>query len=140
MSKFQLPNEFETKTLTIEGNDVSGLLVSLSVFENIYTPLVTGSVTLVESDSAKFIEDYKIEGVEEFEAEFETGKDSYKFKGVLNGLRNKSNDQAKTMYTFDFTTEEVRKNEETFITKAFRDKQPKDIVQEMIKKMKFTEP
>ena len=64
MSKFQLPNEFETKTLTIDGNDVSGLLVSLSVFENIYTPLVTGHVTLVESDSAKFIEDYKIEAVE----------------------------------------------------------------------------
>ena len=58
-----------------------------------------------------------------------------KFEGYLNGLRNKSNEQQFTMYTFDFTTEEVRKNEETFITKAYRDKQPKDIVQEMIEKM-----
>jgi hypothetical protein len=135
MSEFQLPNEFKTQTITIDGNDVSGLFVSLSVFENIYTPLVTGHITLVETDSAKFIEDYKIEGVEKFECEFKTGQDSYKFEGYLNGLRNKNNDQAKTMYTFDFTTEEVRKNEENFITKAYRDKQPKDIVQEMIEKM-----
>ena len=135
MSDFQLPNEFETQTLTIDGNDVSGLMVSLSVFENIYTPLVTGHVTLVEADSAKFIEKYKIEGVEKFECQFKTGDSDYKFEGYLNGLRNKANDQAKTMYTFDFTTEEVRKNEETFITKAYRDKQPKDIVTDMIDKM-----
>ena len=135
MSDFQTPTEFRTKTLTIDGNDIRGLMVSLSVFENIYTPIVTGHVTLMETDSAKFIEDYKIEGVEKFECEFETGKDSYKFEGYLNGLRNKANEQQFTMYTFDFTTEEVRKNEETFIVKAYRDKQPKDIVQEMIEKM-----
>ena len=135
MSDFQTPTEFRTKTLTIDGNDVRGLMVSLSVFENIFTPLITGHVTLIETDSAKFIEDYKIEGVEKFECEFETGQDSYKFEGYLNGLRNKSNEQQFTMYTFDFTTEEVRKNEETFIVKAYRDKQPKDIVQEMIEKM-----
>ena len=135
MSDFQTPTEFKTETLTIDGNDVRGLLVSLSVFENIYTPIVTGHVTLMETDSAKFIEDYQIEGVEKFECEFKTGQDSYSFEGYLNGLRNKSNDQQFTMYTFDFTTEEVRKNEETFITKAYRDKQPKDIVQDMIDKM-----
>ena len=84
MSEFQLPNEFKTQTITIDGNDVSGLFVSLSVFENIYTPLVTGHITLVETDSAKFIEDYKIEGVEKFECEFKTGQDSYKFEGYLS--------------------------------------------------------
>lgn len=135
MSDFQTPTEFMTEKLTIDGNDVRGLFVSLSVFENIYTPLVTGHVTLIETDAAKFIEKYKIEGVEKFEAEFKTGKDSYTFEGYLNGLRNKANEQQFTMYTFDFTTEEVRKNEETFIVKAYRDKQPKDIVQDMIKKM-----
>ena len=135
MSDFQMPTEFVCETLTIEGNDVRGLFQSLSVFENIFTPLITGHVTLMETDSAKFIEKYKIEGVEEFECEFKTGKDSYKFKGFLNGLRNKHNEQQFTMYTFDFTTEEVRKNEENFITKAYREKQPKDIVEEMIKKM-----
>ena len=135
MSQFDLPNEFECKQLTIDGNDVIGLFASLSVFENIYTPLVTGHVTLLETDTTKFIEQYKIEGVEKFQCEFKTGKDSYQFEGYLNGLRNKSNQEQYTAYTFDFTTEEVRKNEETFITKAYKEKTPKDIVSEMIEKM-----
>ena len=135
MSKFELPTEFECKSLKIDGNDVRGLFQTLAVFENIYTPLVTGSVTLLETDSAKFIEKYKIEGNEKFECEFETGKDSYKFDGYLNGLRNKANNMQFTTYTFDFTTEEVRKNEQEFITKAYKEKNPKDIVQDMIDKM-----
>jgi hypothetical protein len=135
MSNFDTPTEFGLSQLTIDGNDVRGLFVSLSVFENIYTPLVTGHVSLIETDEAKFIEKYKIEGVEKFQCEFKTGKDSYSFEGYLNGLRNKSNSQQITTYTFDFTTEEVRKNEETFITKAFKEKNPKDIVTEMIEKM-----
>ena len=109
MSKFETPTEFECKKLTIDGNDVRGLFQTLAVFENIYTPLVTGSVTLLETDKARFIEKYKIEGVEKLECEFETGKDSYTFEGYLNGLRNNNNMQF-TTYTFDFTTEEVRKN------------------------------
>lgn len=132
---YDTPTEFECTQLTIEGNDVRGLFLSLSVFENIYTPLVTGHVSLMETDSAKFIEKYKIEGVEKFQCEFKTGKDSYSFEGFLNGLRNKANSEQYTAYTFDFTTEEVRKNEETFITKAYKEKDPKDIVQDMIDKM-----
>ena len=104
MSSFETPTEFALSQLTIDGNDVKGLFVSLSVFENIYTPLVTGHVSLIESDEAKFIEKYKIEGVEKFQCEFKTGKDSYSFEGYLNGLRNKSNSQQITTYTFDFTT------------------------------------
>ena len=132
---YDLPTEYEFQSLTIDGNDVRGLFASLSVFENIYTPLITGSIVLLETDTAKFIEKYKIEGNEDFEFEVKTGKDSYSFKGVLNGLRNKANDQQFTAYTFDFTSKEVRKNEQTFILKAFREKNPKDIVTEMIEKM-----
>ena len=50
MSDFQLPTEFEIQSLDIDGNDVRGLFVSISVFENIYTPLITGSVVLMETD------------------------------------------------------------------------------------------
>ena len=78
---YDTPTEFECTQLTIEGNDVRGLFLSLSVFENIYTPLVTGHVSLMETDSAKFIEKYKIEGVEKFQCEFKTGKDSYSLRG-----------------------------------------------------------
>ena len=132
---FDLPTEFELQTLTIDGNDVTGLFASLSVFENVYSPLVTGHVTLLETDTARFIEKYKIEGVEDIEFNIKSAKDSYQFQGVLNGLRNKANDQQYTAYTFDFTTKEVRKNEQKFITKAFREKNPKDIVTEMIEKI-----
>ena len=132
---FDLPTEFEIQSLDIEGNDVSGLFVSLSVFENLYTPLITGHVTLLETDSAKFIEKYKIQGCEKFEFNIKSAQGSYKFDGFLNGLRNKVNDQQFTSYTFDFTTEEVRKNEQTFITKAYKEKDPKEIVSDMIEKM-----
>ena len=135
MSQFDLPTEFEMESCEIEGNDVRGLMASISVFESIYSPLITGHFTLMETDSAKFIEKYKIEGNEDFKFEVKTGKDSYMFEGVLNGLRNKANDQQFTQYTFDFTTEEVRKNESTFITKAYKEKDPKQIVEEMIQKM-----
>lgn len=135
MSNFDLPTEYDLQSVKIDGNDVSGLLVSLSVFENIYSPIITGHLTLLETDTAAFIEKYKIEGNEDIEFNVKSGKGSYNFEGVLNGVRNKVNDQQFTTYTFDFTTKEVRKNETTFITKAFKEKNPKDIVTEMIEKM-----
>ncbi len=36
------------------------------------------------------------------------------------------------MYTIDFTSKPVRKNEQEFVVKRFKDKAPKDIVEEMI--------
>ena len=135
MSNFDLPTEYDLQSVKIDGNDFSGLLVSLSVFENIYSPIITGHLTLLETDTAAFIEKYKIEGNEDIEFNVKSGKGSYNFEGVLNGVRNKVNDQQFTTYTFDFTTKEVRKNETTFITKSFKEKNPKDIVTEMIEKM-----
>ena len=132
---FDLPTEFELQELDIDGNDVLGLFASISVFENIYSPLITGHVTLLETDTARFIEKYKIEGNEKFKFNVKTAKDSYNFEGYLNGLRNKTNDQQMTAYTFDFTSEPMRKNEQIFITKAYKEKQPKQIVQDMIDKM-----
>ena len=48
---FDLPTEFELQELDIDGNDVLGLFASISVFENIYSPLITGHVTLLETDT-----------------------------------------------------------------------------------------
>ena len=62
MSNFDLPTEYDLQSIKIDGNDVSGLLVSLSVFENIYSPIITGHLSLLETDTAAFIEKYKIEG------------------------------------------------------------------------------
>ena len=36
------------------------------------------------------------------------------------------------MYTFDFTTEQVQKNEGEFVTKRFNEEKPEDIIEEML--------
>jgi hypothetical protein len=136
MSQFDLPTQFEIKSLEIEGQDCSALMQSLSVFENIYSPIISGQLTLMETDEVKFIEKNKIEGSEEFKFQIKNAKgDEYKFEGFLNGLRNKDNSYSITVYTFDFTTKELRKNEEKFISRAFKEKEPKEIVEKMIKEM-----
>ena len=136
MSQFDLPTEYILQKLDIDGNDVKGLFHSVSVYENIFTPIITGSVTICETDFAAFIEKNQIEGNEEFKFEFKTVKGTYMFEGYLNGLRNKDNDGSLTYYTFDFTTEELKENEQTFITKPYKKKQPKEIIEEMIEEMK----
>ena len=136
MSQFDLPTEYILQKLTIDGKDVRGLFDSLSVYENIFTPLITGSVTICETDFAAFIEKEKIEGTEKFQFECKTVKGTYMFEGYLNGLRNKENDQSLTYYTFDFTTEELKENEQKFITKPYKKKKPKEIIEEMIEEMK----
>lgn len=135
MSNFDLPSQFELQSCKIEGEDVSALMISISVFENLFSPIVAGQITLLETDEVAFIEKNKIEGSEKFEFQVKSAEDSYKFDGFLNGLRNKENSSSSTMYVFDFTSKELRKNEEKFISKAYKEKNPKEIVSEMIKEM-----
>lgn len=135
MSQFDLPSDFILESLKIDGNDAKGLFHSISVYENIFSPIITGSVTIGETDFASFIEKYKIEGNEKFEFQTKVEGSEYMFEGKLNGLRNKENDQQLTYYTFDFVSKEMEKNEQTFITKPWKKKQPKEIIEEMIKEM-----
>ena len=135
MSDFQLATQVDVQSVTIDGNDVIGLFQKLAVYENIYSPIVTGSIILLDADSADFIGEYDIEGNEEFEFQARSSKGELEIKGYLNGLRNKSVDDSKTLYTFDFTTEPMRKNEQKFITKRFKNESPKDIISEMIEEI-----
>ena len=135
MSQFELPTDFILEKLDIDGKDVKGLFASISVYENIFSPIITGSVVICETDFAGFIEKNQIEGTEKFQFQCKSEGSEYMFEGYLNGLRNKENDQQLTFYTFDFTTEEMKKNEQTFITKPYKKKQPKEIIEEMIKEM-----
>ena len=133
-NNFSKPTQFEIGSITIEGKDVVGLFQMISIFENIYSPVITGSIILLDSDGADFIAKNNIEGSEEFEFDFTNANgEQLQFKGVLNGLRNKAVKNQTNMYTFDFTSEQVRKNEEQFVTKRFKNKTPKDVVEEMIK-------
>ena len=132
-NNFDKPTQYEIGSITIEGNDVAGLMQMISIFESIYSPVITGSIVLLDTDGSDFISKYEIEGSEEIEFDFTNANDEQlTFKGVLNGLRNKSVKSQTNMFTFDFTSEQVRKNEEQFITKRFKNKEPKAVVEEMI--------
>ena len=132
-NNFDKPTQYEIGSVTIEGNDVVGLMQMISIFESIYSPVITGSIVLLDTDGSDFISKYEIEGSEEIEFDFTNANDEQlTFKGVLNGLRNKAVKNQTNMYTFDFTSEQVRKNEEKFVTKRFKNKDPKAVVEEMI--------
>ncbi|WVQ00034.1 hypothetical protein [Synechococcus phage MA10] len=132
-NNFDKPTQYEVGSITIEGNDVVGLMQMISIFESIYSPVITGSIVLLDTDGSDFISKYEIEGSEEIEFDFTNANDEQlTFKGVLNGLRNKAVKNQTNMYTFDFTSEQVRKNEEQFVTKRFKNKEPKAVIEEMI--------
>ena len=63
-SNFGDPTQFELSEITIDGEDVRGLMFALSIYENIYTPVITGSIVIVDSDGAGFIEEKRIEFIE----------------------------------------------------------------------------
>jgi len=87
-TKFSDPTQFENNELTIDGQDVRGLLLSLSIYEDIYKPVVTGNIVIIDSDGAGFIEEYQIEFIETIKFAFtNAGGETLEFEGVLNGLR-----------------------------------------------------
>ncbi len=130
-NQIQAAEEVVVETITIDGNDVQGLFLSVDVFENIFTPIITGQIQLMETDGSAFIEKYEIEGNEPIQIKARgVGDKEFEFDGVLNGLRNKAENQQMTIYTFDFTSKEMRKNEEARITKSFKDTAPEEIVKE----------
>ncbi len=98
--------------VTIDGKKIRGKLQSISIFENIYTPVITGQVTMVDADGNNFIEKEEIEGNEDLEFEYKNAKDEIlKFSGHLNGMRNRHVDGSRILYVFDFTSKEMRENE-----------------------------
>jgi hypothetical protein len=135
-SNFSHPTQYEIGLVNIDGKDCVGMLQMASIYENIYSPVITGSVVLLDTDGNDFIGNNQIEGSEEIELEF-TNADGevMEFSGVLNGLRNKAVKNQSTLYTFDFTSQQVRENESNFITKKFNNVGPQDVVSEMIEKL-----
>ncbi len=136
-SNFGNPTQFEVTSITIDGQDVRGIFFSISVFEDIYRPCVTGNIILMDSDGStdegSFIEKNEIEFLEPIEFEFKNASGNVlKFEGVLNGLRNEYIKSGLKYYTVDFTSNAVRENEKNFVVKSFRDTAPEAIVAEMV--------
>ena len=144
MSNFSLSTQFEINAIKIDGKDVIGLFQSISIFENIYSPVITGSIVLLDTDFAttSFLQKpgEEIEGNEEIEFEFTNALDEIlEFKGILNGMRNKATKNQNTVYTFDFTSEQVRINEGIFVTNKFDSKKPEEIIKDMIEQLEGKE-
>ena len=139
MSSFNYPTEYQIDKLEIDGHDITGIMLSLDIYENIYTPAIGGTITIMETTTAGFSEDpkFEIEFVEEIEFAFSNASDeTLSFKGVINGLRNEVIKNQQKVYSIDFTCEEVRKNECSFVAKAFENKPPEEICRDMVKKLK----
>ena len=59
---FSLSTQFEINEIEIDDHNVIGLFQSISIFENISSAVITGSIVMLDSDGASFIEKNKIEG------------------------------------------------------------------------------
>ena len=135
-TQFDNPTQFENAEITIDGEDVRGIFESLSIFEDIYKPCITGNITIIDSDGAGFIEQNDIEFIEPITMRFKNADgDELEFEGVLNGLRNESVTGPTKIYVIDFTSESVRKNEATYVTNSYKETSPEEIVKEMVERL-----
>ena len=133
---FSLPSELQITKITIDGQDVIGLFQSLSLYEDIYSPVITGNIVLTDSDGAKFIEENRIEFIEEIEIHATgSNKEELQFKGKCNMLRNEYVKGPIKYYAVDFSSEAVRENEQTFVVKSYKNTNPEEIIREMIEKI-----
>jgi hypothetical protein len=135
-TKFSNPTQYGTRKIQIDGEDIIGLFYSLEIFENIYSPIITGTISIFDTDGAGFIEKEEIEFIEDIEFEFiNANEEILEFKGKLNGLKNETVKGHKKIYAIDFTSETMRKNETTFVTKKYSNQKPGEIVEEMVEKL-----
>ena len=120
-------------SVTIDGVDVLGMFVSIEIFENIFIGGVTGSIVLMDNDGVSFIEKQNLEFSEDISFNFVNAAGvEINFEGQMNGLRNEQTSQQIKMYTIDFTSKQVRKNEMLFINRAFTKELPEEIVRDMV--------
>lgn len=127
------PAKVEMNSVIIDGVDVLGMFVSIEIFENIFIGGVTGSLVLMDNDGVSFIEKQNLEFSEDISFNFVNAAGvEFNFEGQMNGLRNEQTSQQIKMYTIDFTSKQVRKNETVFINRAFTKELPEEIVREMV--------
>lgn len=132
-NRFSLPTQYVVDDIKIDGKGVTGLFLSLSIFENIFIPAVTGEIMLLDSDGAGFLEKEGIEFFEDFTFTMRNALDeTLTFDGHLNGLKGESVKESKRVYTIEFVSKQVRENEQNFVTKRFKDVQPEEIINEML--------
>lgn len=136
-NNIQYPTQFSIGDITIEGKSVVGLFESIEIFENIGLAGVTGTITLVDTDGAEgeesFFEANDIQFCEPIEFNFTNGLDqTLEFKGKLNNLKSEYYQTPRRIYTIDFVSKAVHKNEMIFVHKKFNDQSPNNIIIDMV--------
>ena len=136
MADFQLPSQYLIEELVVAGTDVTGLFQNIEIFENIYSTGIVGSITILDSDAVAFIEGFKDRAdvfTEPISFKFRNSLDEVLiFDGFLSGLRDEVVKQKVKLYQFDFVSSAVKADDEVFVTKAFKDTPPQDIIGEMV--------
>lgn len=111
------PTGYTLDAVTINGEDVRGLFQNISVYESIYSPGITGTITLLDSDSNNLVEDGNIQFIEPFYFQFTNARDeSLIFNGFLNKLKNKVAKAGRNLYEIEFVSSSIRKNEENLVS------------------------
>ena len=106
MSNADQPTQFQIDKIEVDGRDIKGLLVELDYFESIYIPATGGSMTIMDSSKAKFIEENNIGYVlkdlsdHEYRHAILKIKELYKIYGKV-GLKLKIRDVARRYRSFD---------------------------------------
>jgi hypothetical protein len=139
-ANFNYPTEYKFKSIDIiidnKPLSIRPMFFGLDIFENIFMGGITGSVTIVDTDTNGFIEKHDIEFIEDFTFEIENVMgDTLKFEGHLNGVRNESIKQQKRVIVIDFNSKATRLNEGNFVTKRFKNVKPHDIAKEMAERL-----
>jgi len=122
------PQDFSLKTLnflTASGQriEIKKLLVELSYFEDIYSFVTSGYITIV--DAQGFIELMRLTGNEFIEVNFGKVKDGKNktnqlFRIYKSSARKPSGNQNSEVYTLYFCSEELLLSEQSKISKSFK--------------------
>ena len=127
------PTGYTLDGITINGEDVRNLFQNISIYESIYSPGITGTITLLDTDSNNLVEDGDIQFKEPFSFQFTSARgESLIFNGFLNKLKNKIAKAGRNIYEIEFVSPAVRKNEENLVFKAFKGVEPEVIIEEMV--------
>lgn len=136
-NNIQYPTQFSIGDITIEGKSVIGLFESIEIFENIGLAGVTGTITLIDTDGAEgeesFFEANDIQFCEPIEFNFTNALDqTLTFEGRLNNLKSEVYVTPRRIYTIDFVSVAVHKNEMKFVNKKYNNQTPNNIIIDMV--------
>jgi hypothetical protein len=134
------PQDFSLKTLnflTASGQriEIKKLLVELSYYEDIYSFVASGYITLV--DAQGFIELMRLTGNEFIEVNFGKVKDGKNlndqlFRVYKSSARKPSGNQNSEVYTLYFCSEELLLSEQNKISKSFKGNKISKIVNNIL--------